>query len=43
MAALKAIEILGLIRRNKSNKEEIIIPLYKSIFRPYSEYCIQAW
>ena len=40
IAAAKANQILGLIRRNIVYKEkELIIPLYKTIVRP--EYC--AW
>ena len=44
IAAAKGNQILGLIRRNIVYKEkELIIPLYKTIFRPHLEYCIQAW
>ena len=44
IAAAKANQILGLIRRNIVYKEkELIIPLYKTIVRPHLEYCIQAW
>ena len=36
--------MFGLIRTNITYKEEmLIIPLYKAIFRPHLEYCIQAW
>ena len=41
---ISANQILGIIRRNIVYKEkELIIPLYKTIVRPYLEYCIQAW
>ena len=44
IAAAKANQILGLIRRNIVYKEkELIIPLYKTIVRPHLEYCIQPW
>ena len=44
IAAAKGNPILGLIRRNIVYKEkELIILLYKTIFRPHVEYCIQAW
>ena len=44
IAAAKANQMLGLIRRNIVYKEkELIIPLYKTIVRPHLEYCIQAW
>ena len=44
IAAAKRNQILGLIRRHIVYKEkELIIPLYKTIVRPYLEYCIQAW
>ena len=44
IAAAKGNQILGLIRRTIVYKEkELIIPLYKTIIRPYLEYCIQAW
>ena len=43
-AASKGNQILGLIRRNITYKEQkLIIPLYKAIVRPHLEYCIQAW
>ena len=35
--------ILGLIRRNITYKDKLIVPLYKAIVKPHSEYCIQAW
>ena len=44
IAASKGNQILGLIRRNITYMEKkLMIPLYKAIFRPYLEYCIQAW
>ena len=44
IAAAKANQILGLIRRNIVYKEkELITPLYKRIVRPHLEYCILAW
>ena len=43
LAAAKGNQILGLIRRNITYKENtLIIPLYKAIIRPHLEYCIQA-
>ena len=43
IAASKGNHILGLIRRNITYRETIIIPLYKAIVRPHLEYCLQAW
>ena len=44
IAAAKANQILGLIRRNIVYKEkELIIPLDKTLVRLHLEYCIQAW
>ena len=44
IAASKGNQILGMIRRNITYKENsLIIPLYKAIVRPHLEYCIQAW
>ena len=44
IAALKGNQNLGLIRRTITYKEkQLIVPLYKAIFRPHLEYCIQAW
>ena len=44
IAASKGNQVLGRIRRNITYKEKsLIIPLYKAIVRPHSEYCIQAW
>ena len=42
IAASNGNNILGLIRINITYKEKkLIIPLYKAIVRPHSEYCIQ--
>ena len=44
IAASKCNQVLGMIRRNITYKENIlIVPLYKAIVRPHLEYCIQAW
>ena len=44
ISASKGNQVLGRIRRNITYKEtSLIIPLYKAIFRPHLEYCIQAW
>ena len=44
IAASTGNQILGLIRKTIMYKEkQLILPLYKAIFRPYLEYCIQAW
>ena len=44
IAALKGNQILGLIRRTLTYKEkQLIVPLYKAIFRPHLEYCVHAW
>ena len=44
IAASKGNQVLGMIRRNITYKENsLIIPLYKAIVRPHLEYCIQAW
>ena len=44
IAASKGNQILGLIRRNITYKDKmLIIPLCKEIVRPHLEYCIQAW
>ena len=44
LAASKSNQVLGMIRRNRTYKENIlIVPLYKAIVRPHLEYCIQAW
>ena len=43
-AASKGNQVLGMIRRNITHKENsLIVLLYKSIVRPHLEYCIQAW
>ena len=39
-AANEAISKLGMI---KSKSKDIMLPLYKSMVRPHSDYCIQAW
>ena len=44
IAASKGNQIIGMIRRNITYKENsLIVPLYKAIVRPHLEYCIQAW
>ena len=44
IAASNGNQVLGMIRRNITYKEKIlIIPLYKAIVRPHLEFCIQAW
>ena len=44
IAASKGNQVLGMIRRNITYKENsLIIPLYKAIVRPHLECCIQAW
>ena len=44
IAASKGNQVLGMIRRNITYKENsFIIPLYKAIVIPHLEYCIQAW
>ena len=44
MAANKANQILGMIKKNIKWKDEtIIIKLYKASVRPKLELCIQAW
>ena len=44
IAASKGNQILGMIRRNITYKENgLIVPLNKAIVRPHLEYCIQAW
>ena len=44
IAASKDNQILGMIRRNITYKENsLIVPLYKAIVRPHFEYYIQAW
>ena len=44
IAASKANQVLGMIRRNITYKDKcLIVPLYKAILRPHLEYCIQAW
>ena len=43
IAASKGNQILGMIRRNITYKENsLIVPLYKAIVRPHLAYCIQA-
>ena len=40
----KGNQILGLVRRTIMYKEkQLIVSMYKAIFKPHLEYCIQAW
>ena len=42
-AASKGSQVIGMIRRNITYKENsLIIPLYKAIVKPHLEYCIHA-
>ena len=44
IAASKGNQVLGMIRRNITYKENsLIVLLYKAIVRLHLEYCIQAW
>ena len=44
IAASKGNQVLGMIRRNITYKENsLIVPLYKAIVRPHLEHCIQEW
>ena len=44
VAAYKGNQVLGMIRINITYKDKsLIIYLYKAIFRPHLDYCIQAW
>ena len=44
IGATKGNQVIGMIRRNITYKEKIlIIPPYKAIVRHHLEYCIQAW
>ena len=44
IAASKGNQVLGMIRRNITYKENsFIVPLYKAIVRSHLEYCIHAW
>ena len=44
IAASKGNQVLGMIRRNVTDKDNsLIVPLYKTIVRPHLEYCIQTW
>ena len=43
-AVKKANSMLGMIKKGIENKTaNIIMPLYKTIVRPYLEYCVQFW
>ncbi len=44
IAASKGNQVLGMIRRNITYKENnLIVPVYKAIVRPHLEYCINVW
>ena len=44
IAASKGDQVLGMIRRNITYKENsLIVPLYKAIVRPHLQHCIQTW
>ena len=43
IAASKGKQVLGMIRRNITYKENSLMVMYKAIVRPHLEYCIQAW
>ena len=44
IAASKGNQVLGMIRRNITYKENsLIIHMYTAIVRPHLEYCIHAW
>ena len=44
IAASKGNQVIGMIRRNITNKENsLIVPLYKAIVRPHLEHCIHTW
>ena len=44
IAASKGNQVIGMIRRNITYKENsLIVPLYKAIVRPHLAYCIHAW
>ncbi|KAI0217876.1 hypothetical protein LSAT2_030337 [Lamellibrachia satsuma] len=43
-ASKKAKAMLGMINRAiKYKTKEVVLQLYKSLVRPYLDYCIQAW
>ena len=46
IAVFKGNQVLGMIRRNITYKENsliVLVPLYNAIVRPHLEYCKQAW
>ena len=44
LAVFKGNQVLGMIRRNITYKENsLIVPLYNAIVRSHLEYCTQAW